>query len=424
MSVSPVPNPPLPQEASITVIKKVKQPDGTYALAAGWQFTQTSGTAPSPTITPPSGITGADGTVSFTWQISETTNITIIEEDRKGYGLSTISAKQANSQTSFFIPTGNAVNLNINPGDIISCEFFSDPLTLKPDSLPDAIAQQSYTTQLSIEGSSTTVTFSLVQNEATVAAANPGLPPGITLSDNGLLSGTPTVGGSFSFTVQAQGTEGYIVTRSYTLNVTGNVTGNAPTVKSPAKLNAPAGLLFTHTLEATGTPAPRFSLEPVAPSGMVIDPTTGQLTWTPSALGPYPVTVRVSNGIAPDAVVPLTITVTSVRMLYSKESDRSEPVHLLQGAEVKGNIYVFMEPAQDIDKVEFELQDNSGKQIETHTEDYPPFDFMGTAGDRQRANRFNTSNERDGSYTMKATVTLNNGTEQEVVVTFTIKNRK
>lgn len=409
---------------SIRVVKKVKRPNGTYAPAAGWQFIgQTNGTAP-PSITPPSGITSADGTVNFNWQAAQNINITITEMAQNGYVLTDVIVK-AGGQTPAFSRTDNTLTLNVNLDEPISCEceFLSDRLlTLKPDRLPEASAQQSYATQLTTEGSSTTVTFSLVQNEATVAGANRGLPPGITLSPNGLLSGIPTAAGSFLFLVQAQDAEGYIVTRSYTLNVMGSVT----TTTSPGNLIAPAGLEFTYTLEATGNPAPTFRLEPGAPSGMKLDSITGRMTWTPSALGSYPVTVRLSNGVAPDTLVSLTI-VTTLGMLYSIDRHRSDP-DLLQGAKVSGDIYVFMEPSQDIKSVQFILKQVSPeKRIATQTENIPPFDFRGTEG--TQAKPFNTSEEDNGFYIMTATVTLKNEpnknqASREVVAQFTIENNK
>jgi len=51
---------------------------------------------------------------------------------------------------------------------------------------------------------------------------------------------------------------------------------------------------YEFVVEATGVPAPSFSLT-VAPAGMTIHPDTGLIAWTPAAAGNYGVTVRVSN---------------------------------------------------------------------------------------------------------------------------------
>lgn len=45
------------------------------------------------------------------------------------------------------------------------------------------------------------------------------LPPGLQLSSQGVLSGTPTQAGSFQFTIRAIGSNGCLVARTYNLTV-------------------------------------------------------------------------------------------------------------------------------------------------------------------------------------------------------------
>ena len=67
-------------------------------------------------------------------------------------------------------------------------------LVITSTTLPDATEFQAYSQQLQASGGTTPYTWS-------VSAGT--LPAGITLSSQGLLSGTPSVSGAFSFTVQA-----------------------------------------------------------------------------------------------------------------------------------------------------------------------------------------------------------------------------
>jgi hypothetical protein len=60
--------------------------------------------------------------------------------------------------------------------------------------LPDAIAGKPYSVQLAASGGVSPYTW---------GATGGSLPAGISLSSSGMLSGTPTSTGSFSFTVQA-----------------------------------------------------------------------------------------------------------------------------------------------------------------------------------------------------------------------------
>ncbi len=73
---------------------------------------------------------------------------------------------------------------------------------------------------------------------------------------------------------------------------------------------------YRYDVDATGRPAPTYSLTS-GPAGMVIDGTTGNITWTPSAgqVGSHPVTVMASNGILPDTTQDFTVQVLEVRKL-------------------------------------------------------------------------------------------------------------
>jgi hypothetical protein len=50
-----------------------------------------------------------------------------------------------------------------------------------------------------------------------------GLPPGLLLGTDGILSGTPTSGGVFNFTVQATDADNSVVSNNYVLTVAGEV---------------------------------------------------------------------------------------------------------------------------------------------------------------------------------------------------------
>lgn len=70
-------------------------------------------------------------------------------------------------------------------------------LNISTTSLPPAVEGQAYSAQLSATGGSGTYVWSL--------ASGSSLPAGLSLSASGLISGTPSVSGSFSFTVEVQG---------------------------------------------------------------------------------------------------------------------------------------------------------------------------------------------------------------------------
>jgi large repetitive protein len=66
-------------------------------------------------------------------------------------------------------------------------------LTISPATLTDPVLSTPYSAQLSASGGSEPYTFSL--------AVGSELPPGLSLSSSGEISGTPTTSGSYSFVV-------------------------------------------------------------------------------------------------------------------------------------------------------------------------------------------------------------------------------
>ncbi len=67
-----------------------------------------------------------------------------------------------------------------------------------------------------------------------------------------------------------------------------------PQVISQPVTTASRNTAYVYVAEATGMPAPSFSLT-VAPAGMTVHSDTGRLEWTPASAGSYGVTVKVSN---------------------------------------------------------------------------------------------------------------------------------
>jgi hypothetical protein len=151
-----------------------------------------------------------------------------------------------------------------------------------------------------------------------------GAPTGATIdASTGTFSWTPTTGQTGDFPVT------YVATDNGTPPMSGSATntisivaGNtAPVVTAPANQTVDEGTLVSYTVTATDGDVPAqtltWSLEPGAPTGAAIDPSTGAFTWTPTeAQGPgtYPITYTATD----DGTPPLsgsasnTITVNEV----------------------------------------------------------------------------------------------------------------
>src|SRR5262249_18586741 len=133
-------------------------------------------------------------------------------------------------------------------------------ITLTPANLPGAQTGDSYSQTITASGGTGPVQFSL---------SGGTLPPGLTMAQNGLLSGTLTTAGTYRFSITATLLGSLCPgSRSYTLTVT----SPCPTVMlNPGALPAgQTGAAYSQQLSASGGAAPySFALSAGAlPNGM------------------------------------------------------------------------------------------------------------------------------------------------------------
>ena len=91
-------------------------------------------------------------------------------------------------------------------------------IQISPVYLPNGSVGQPYRAQLATVGATPNWTPPFTWSLAPASAA---LPPGLSISSGGLISGTPTVGGFYEIVVQATDSAHRIAQRSYSLNLTG-----------------------------------------------------------------------------------------------------------------------------------------------------------------------------------------------------------
>ncbi len=141
------------------------------------------------------------------------------------------------------------------------------------------------------------------------------LPAGVTLSSAGLLSGTPTATGDFSFKITvSDGTRSD--TQTYSMSV-------VPKLQiSPARGVAEAGVPFQLAAQATGgKPGYSWSLGggTALPAGLTLDAATGAITGTPEAAGHSTVQLLVTDALGLTSTLNLSFTVVP-RLLLAKKT--------------------------------------------------------------------------------------------------------
>ncbi|MEA4969820.1 MAG: X2-like carbohydrate binding domain-containing protein [Candidatus Pelethousia sp.] len=138
------------------------------------------------------------------------------------------------------------------------------------------------------------------------------LPDGIDLESDGDLSGTPTVVGTFNFTVRATNTAGSD-TQAFSIVISSAPpTGTAPSITTTTLPGGTVGTAYSQTLTANGDAPITWSKEiGNLPGGLTLS-SGGLISGTPTASGTFNFTVKATNGTAPDATKALSIVVTAM----------------------------------------------------------------------------------------------------------------
>ncbi|MDR3717174.1 MAG: Ig domain-containing protein [Bryobacteraceae bacterium] len=157
-------------------------------------------------------------------------------------------------------------------------------VSITTNSLPAGLIGEAYSQTLGTTGGPTGGTLSWYIQEGTT------LPPGLSLSQDGVISGTPTVTGAFTFMVGVvdQDVYGNATTATQSLTITVFVPATPIVIGTDTTLPpASLGLLYTEQITATGgTPPYVWTLaKGVLPPGLSLNASTGVISGTPTAAG-------------------------------------------------------------------------------------------------------------------------------------------
>jgi len=165
-------------------------------------------------------------------------------------------------------------------------------ITLSPETLSDGTVGKQY--------GSTTITASGGLEPYTFTALPNSLPPGLTLSALGVLSGTPTTAASYTFTVTAtDSTRVCAGTREYTIVIPcQNITVTNPATTTGTSCVPFSTQVKKQFMQTGGIGTTTFSTASTLPLGLVLNSATGVLEDTPRQTGTFPIVVTAtdSNG--------------------------------------------------------------------------------------------------------------------------------
>ena len=191
-------------------------------------------------------------------------------------------------------PSDDRFIININPA--------KPRLIVSTASLPDANINQAYTAPALTASGGTVSSW-------TLAAGT--LPPGLTLNPNGVISGTPTQSGVFTFTVQANG-DGTTDTKQLSIFVLapldlGLAPNGTPVSAQPVAVNMKLATPFTWGVKATGGREPYTYSANRLPVGITLNP-DGTVTGTPTVAGTTRSTITVRDARGTTDTLQVTFT--------------------------------------------------------------------------------------------------------------------
>lgn len=183
-------------------------------------------------------------------------------------------------------PTPGAVNLGIVTSLTIST---ASPLT-------GGVAGSSYTNSFTASGGATPYAWNLTV----------GSVPGLTLSTNGVLSGSPITAGTNTFTVQVTDSLSATANKQFTLIIAATAPGITTATALP---NGTVGTAYSQTLAATGGTSPyAWALSAGTLPGGVMLNSAGIISGTPTNSGTFNFTVGLTDAAG--------LTATKVFSIY------------------------------------------------------------------------------------------------------------
>jgi hypothetical protein len=204
---------------------------------------------------------------------------------------------------NFGVTVSDSANTTISQG--FSITITVPPLTITNGTLANAPQGSPLNLAFIGYGGNPPYTFS----------AGTGLPPGTTLSSSGILSGSPTTQGVYSFPVTVKDTAGGSYSKTFSLTVV------APLISILTRTlpNGQVGTAYSVQLFATGGSTPYAWSISGAPAGLTLS-ATGLLSGTPTADGAFTPTVSITDPAKDLTSLPYTLTITPAPLVITTQT--------------------------------------------------------------------------------------------------------
>ena len=230
-----------------------------------------------------------------------------------GSSIATPATVQVQVQNTQTMQSSQAVPLIIAPANSGS----SSPLTISLTQLPQGVVSAPYTGTLSVSGGTSPYTWSIASGQ---------LPAGLNLTPStGIISGTPTASGNYSFVVSVVDSSSSPQSATATMSLSVGTTPVTPAALTINTSSLPSGTIsspYSTALQASGGTAP-YTWSFVSgnlPAGLNLNTSTGIISGTPTSTGTASFTVGVADSANPAqtksatlslVVAPPTLTITS-----------------------------------------------------------------------------------------------------------------
>jgi hypothetical protein len=190
---------------------------------------------------------------------------------------------------------------------LFTFEVWSRRYSIATNALPAAAVGAAYSATLQTAGIDSNTTWEITSGS---------LPAGLSLSPTtGIISGTPTAGGSSTFTVKATGVaKDFTGTRIDSKQLSLSVASLAARVSRPA---AEAGVPYSATLVGSGGQAP-YTFAPVTTAAGLSVAADGTISGRPAHAGTYTISIQMTDATGAVSTVQVRLVVRARLAIRSK----------------------------------------------------------------------------------------------------------